>query len=130
MFSIDDFYLTYEAREELKNIDPRLSMRGPPGTHQTRRLKDVLRKIKRRESPIEIPIFDKSLHNGLGDESGYRVYNEEVDFVVLEGWMIGLEPLKEEELFRIPPIYSDEDEKFARDCSARLEEYSEIWREL
>ncbi len=39
--------------------------------------------------PIEVPIFDKSLHNGNGDRVGFEKWEFMPDFVIFEGWFIG-----------------------------------------
>ena len=37
-----------------------------------------------------MPVFDKSLRNGLGDRSHWRLDNP--DLLIIEGWFLGIEP--------------------------------------
>jgi D-glycerate 3-kinase len=39
---------------------------------------------------LNVPVFDKSLRNGLGDRSHWRFDNP--DLLILEGWFLGIEP--------------------------------------
>ena len=39
---------------------------------------------------LNVPVFDKSLRNGLGDRSHWRFDNP--DILILEGWFLGIEP--------------------------------------
>ncbi|MBI2666680.1 hypothetical protein HYX13_03655 [Candidatus Woesearchaeota archaeon] len=103
-FSIDDFYTSWKERELLakkysKNPFYQIS-RGLPGTHQVKLLKKVLEKL-RQGKQIEIPLFDKSLHQGAGDSIGFRKITQKQDFVLFEGWCLGLPVISFEELQRI-----------------------------
>ena len=40
---------------------------------------------------LNVPVFDKSLRNGLGDRSHWRLDNP--DLLIIEGWFLGIEPL-------------------------------------
>lgn len=92
-FSIDDFYKSFADRErlyELHNHNPFYAVRGLPGTHRYRLLREVLEKIKAGQ-PFDLPHFDKSLHGGKGDISDtVTSVTEEVDFAILEGWCVGV----------------------------------------
>ncbi|GBF81601.1 hypothetical protein [Aphanothece sacrum] len=87
--SIDDLYKTYQERQQLKAIDPRLIWRGPPGTHDINLGIEVLDKLKNIDSnqPILIPRFDKSLENGEGDRIQPGLINR-ADIVLFEGWFV------------------------------------------
>ena len=39
---------------------------------------------------LDVPVFDKSLRNGLGDRSHWRSDNP--DILIIEGWFLGIEP--------------------------------------
>ena len=39
---------------------------------------------------LNVPVFDKSLRNGLGDRSHWRLDNP--DLLILEGWFLGIKP--------------------------------------
>ncbi len=102
--SIDDFYMT---RAEQVNLAARhagniyLSQRGYPGTHDIPlgvRVLDALRTINQQRLPVRIPRYDKSLHDGEGDrlpESAWPIIEAPLDFVLLEGWCVGFNPLPE-----------------------------------
>ncbi|NET89980.1 MAG: glycerate kinase [Kamptonema sp. SIO1D9] len=131
-FSLDDLYKTYIERERLKQQDPRLIWRGPPGTHDVKlgiEILDRLRQQKRRY-PLLIPRFDKSAFGGIGDRSEpERV--DAVDVILFEGWFVGVRPIDEQAFQASPaPIITQEDRKFAQDCNQRLKEYLPLWERL
>lgn len=131
-FSIDDIYKTHHDRQQLMATDPRLHWRGPPGTHDVELGLQVLRQIKQAEqsSPIAIPRFDKSLHNGSGDRIAPE-YIEGADIVLFEGWFVGARPIDPATFDTAPPpINTDADRQFARDINTRLVEYIPLWEEL
>ncbi|EAR87527.1 glycerate kinase (macronuclear) [Tetrahymena thermophila SB210] len=127
VFSIDDFYLSYEDRLKLQEKDPRIKYRGPPGTHDINSLYQVFKQINEQKLPINIPIFDKSLHNGQGDINGYKNYPQLPDIVIFEGWFIGL---RECQLKQLNPINNENDLQFAKDCQEKLKEYYKLWDSL
>ena len=45
----------------------------------------------KRNGDLNVPVFDKSLRNGFGDRSHWRLDNP--DLLILEGWFLGVEPL-------------------------------------
>ncbi|CAH7667152.1 P-loop containing nucleoside triphosphate hydrolase protein, partial [Phakopsora pachyrhizi] len=115
ILSLDDFYLTYEEQRGLESKDPSHKLirgRGLPGTHDTSLLRETLDNNFNDINDcnqIRIPIYDKSLHEGLGDRRGFKDIwigavdekNKErssIDLVILEGWMVGFLPIEEEEL--------------------------------
>ena len=113
-FSSDDFYLTYEERKKLQEIHPFLKFRGPPGTHDIDRLFNVIQKLKEGgEEEVKIPIFDKSLHNGQGDRSGYLSVPSpsDIDFCIFEGWFNGIMPLNKSSYNSELAKFSDENLK-------------------
>jgi D-glycerate 3-kinase len=111
-FSIDDLYLEHEALQEVGRTHPGnglLQGRGLPGTHDVELGRSVLKSLstmgrKRRDSAGEvmrIPVYDKSLHSGLGDRlpvDKWTVIQPPVDVVILEGWCFGFYPLSLENL--------------------------------
>jgi D-glycerate 3-kinase len=74
--SIDDLYKTYADRQKLRQQDPRLIWRGPPGTHDVElgiELLDQLRagnkssdrnQANQTQQYISIPKFDKAAYGG------------------------------------------------------------------
>ncbi|TAQ90267.1 hypothetical protein B7494_g1420 [Chlorociboria aeruginascens] len=99
--SIDDFYLTRQdqlrlARENEGN--KLVQFRGEPGTHDLPLLYSTLTSLLSNK-PTRIPIYDKSLHSGLGDRapaSSFPLINPSsppLSAVILEGWCVGFRPL-------------------------------------
>ncbi len=93
-FSLDDFYTNYTERKKLQQryaTNPFYHIsRGLPGTHRVKFLLETLRKAKAGKD-FEIPIFDKSLYDGKGDVlAKTRKVKEKQDFVILEGWCVGM----------------------------------------
>ena len=103
-FSIDDFYTPYQERQQLtkkyRNNPFYQIPRGMPGTHRVKELLQTLQKIKTGKSFI-IPVFDKSLQNAQGDIAGERIVTKKIDFILFEGWCVGLPIVSIKELKRI-----------------------------
>ena len=104
-FSIDDFYKPLKERQRLQkkyqgNPFYQIS-RGMPGTHRVNYLHETLRNIKAGKD-FEIPIFDKSLHQAQGDvvNKTIKVHGRQ-DFVLFEGWCLGLPAVSLLELEKI-----------------------------
>ena len=64
--------------------------RGFPGSHSVKLMHEKLLNWK-INGELNVPVFDKSLRNGLGDRSHWRLDNP--DLLILEGWFLGIEPL-------------------------------------
>ena len=108
VLSIDDLYLPHTALQSLAESNPGnrlLHGRGQPGTHDIDlglRIFGALSECQK--SDVELPRFDKSLHNGEGDRlpmdgSGVIIRQPPcLDVVILEGWFVGFYPITTEEL--------------------------------
>lgn len=119
-FSIDDYYLTYKDRRKLRSHNPCVLYRGPPGTHEVEMALEAIEKLKNRERGIKVPEFDKTLHSGKGDRSGFRTVDaSEADIVIFEGWFVGLSHLERDEY---PDFYSKE--KIAQFSNKNLKEWN------
>ncbi len=129
--SIDDLYKTYTERQQLRETDPRLIWRGPPGTHDVDLGLQVLdRLLKQPAKPIEVPRFDKSACLGAGDRTDPELV-ETADIVLFEGWFVGVRPVEEDIWANAPePIITEGDREFARDNNQRLREYLPLWDRL
>ncbi|MBD2427180.1 glycerate kinase [Phormidium sp. FACHB-1136] len=135
-FSIDDLYKTYADRQQLRQADPRLRWRGPPGTHDVDlgiAVLDHLRQAQPGEA-VSVPRFDKSLHGGEGDRIAPEVV-QGIDIVLFEGWFLGAQPLPsgllEQQLAQAPdPIRTAADRQFARDMNDALAQYLPLWDRL
>jgi len=128
--SINDLYLTYAERQQLKQQDPRLVWRGPPGTHDVKLGMAVLHQLRDAKGRVEIPRFDKSAWGGEGDRTAPEVVRD-IDIVFFEGWFVGVRPI-DPIIFDSPPspIITAGDLQFARDMNERLLEYLPLWEYL
>ena len=126
VISIDDFYLPSEEMELAIKNNPWNVSRGFPGSHSLDLMKEKLLKWK-TDGQLNVPVFDKSLRNGLGDRAFWR--EEHPDLLIIEGWFLGVKPLSinsVNSLNILPPLN-------AYECSYRekiqnnLEHYLDIW---
>ena len=129
--SIDDLYLTYKERENLRKEDPRLIWRGPPGTHDVTLGIEVIDRCLQGNSSTQIllPRFDKSAFNGAGDRISPEAINKP-DILLFEGWFVGVQPLDKYPLNFPDPIVTPEDKQFAKDNNQRLKDYLPLWNKL
>ena len=87
--SLDDFYLSKQSRTQLgRNIHPLLATRGVPGTHDCRRLGDVLAQFAGSKGvlSLSLPQFDKGLDDRVRDT------HVSAELLVFEGWCLGVQP--------------------------------------
>ena len=68
VISIDDFYLPSEEMEIAIGDNPWNVSRGFPGSHSVNLMYEKLLNWK-KTGKLNVPVFDKSLRNGLGDRS-------------------------------------------------------------
>ena len=89
VISIDDFYLpSDEMKLAIKN-NPWNVSRGFPGSHSVKLMHEKLFNWK-INGKLNVPVFDKSLRNGLGDRSHWR--SDSPDLLIIEGWFLGIKP--------------------------------------
>jgi D-glycerate 3-kinase len=89
-FSIDDFYLSKKARETLsESINPLLSTRGVPGTHDIVLLENVLKALSAGKA-VKVPVFDKSTDN-IRPSNEWVSVTQAYDIIILEGWCVGVD---------------------------------------
>ncbi|MBD2387273.1 glycerate kinase [Cylindrospermum sp. FACHB-282] len=128
--SLDDLYKTYRDRLILKEQDPRLIWRGPPGTHDIGLGLNVLDDIRRGENSVTVPRFDKSAYSGTGDRTTPEIITD-IDIVLFEGWFVGVRPITPEAFATaLAPIITPEDRQFARDMNHQLRDYLPLWERL
>ena len=128
--SLDDLYKTYSDRLALRQEDPRMIWRGPPGTHDVDLGLTVLDEIRGCKSPVAVPRFDKSLHQGAGDRTEPSIVTD-VDILLFEGWFVGVRPIDPGAFNNPPlPIITARDKAFARDINRRLNDYLPLWERL
>ena len=101
--SIDDFYLSRMEQIRLGaqyGDNPYLKLRGYPGTHDIPAGTETLKSLKAGKSTL-IPRYDKSAHQGKGDQlpkDKWQRIEEPVKLIILEGWMLGFTPVGEKAL--------------------------------
>ncbi len=126
VISIDDFYLPSEEMNLAIKNNPWNVSRGFPGSHSVELMYEKLFNWK-NEGKLEVPVFDKSLREGLGDRSHWR--KENPDLLIIEGWFLGVKPLSNHinnnELFE-PPLSPDES-SYRDKIQNNLKEYLDIW---
>ena len=76
---------------------------------------------------LNVPVFDKSLRNGLGDRSHWRLDNP--DLVILEGWFLGIEPcsndVKDHQIQST--VLSPNEYSYTIKIQNDLNEYLDVW---
>ena len=126
VISIDDFYLpSDEMKLAIKN-NPWNVSRGFPGSHSVKLMYEKLLNWK-INGELNVPVFDKSLRNGLGDRSHWRFDNP--DLVILEGWFLGIEPcsigIKDKHVQSA--VLSSNESAYTIKIQKSLNEYLGVW---
>jgi len=86
--SLDDFYLTHDARQRLaREVHPLLAVRGPPGTHDVALCGAVIDQL-RNAGKVALPRFDKATDNRT-PRGTWETLKSPVDVILLEGWCVG-----------------------------------------
>lgn len=86
--SLDDFYLTHDARQRLaREVHPLLATRGPPGTHDVAMAGAALDQL-RAKGKVTLPRFDKAVDNRT-PRGTWETLKSPVDVVIFEGWCVG-----------------------------------------
>ena len=128
IISIDDFYHSIKKRNQIsRDIHPLFSVRGVPGTHDITLLRNILWKIKKKQFPIYLPIFDKT----KDARKKYRKKISSSDLVILEGWCVGASPLPNDYLFKnINIIEKDSDRQniWRKNYNRYLKDYQDLFK--
>ena len=126
VISIDDFYLPSDKMKPAIENNPWNVSRGFPGTHSVMLMHDKLLNWK-INGKLNVPVFDKSLRNGLGDRSHWRRDNP--DLLILEGWFLGVEPFCGDTNDQsIKSAMLSAEENFYRfNIQKNLNEYLNVW---
>ena len=126
VISIDDFYLPSKEMELAIKNNPWNVSRGFPGSHSINLLKEKLIKWK-DDGQLNVPVFDKSLRDGLGDRSSWR--NETPDLLIIEGWFLGVQPLNVNSTNTeiISPKLSNFELSYINKIQCNLKNYIDIW---
>ncbi len=126
VISIDDFYLPSEEMKLAIANNPWNVSRGFPGSHSVKLMHEKLLNWK-INGELNVPVFDKSLRNGLGDRSHWRLDNP--DLLIIEGWFLGIEPFSSDVNYQ----YIDAVDLSATESSFRciiqnnLHKYLDVW---
>ena len=126
VISIDDFYLPSKEMESALKNNPWNVSRGFPGSHSIDLMKEKLLKWK-TDGQLNVPVFDKSLRNGLGDRSHWKY--EAPDLLIIEGWFLGVKPLSidSDNLEIISPPLSSSESYYRNIIQKNLYNYIDIW---
>lgn len=122
VLSIDDLYLTHEARQALaRDIHPLLATRGVPGTHDVELGLQLLDALA-RSGEVRLPRFDKA-RDTRRPQAEWDRFAGPADVVLFEGWCVGARPQAEAAL--AAPVNDLEREKdpeglWRRHANARL----------
>ena len=126
VISIDDFYLPSKEMELALKNNPWNVSRGFPGSHSIDLMKEKLLNWK-TDGQLNVPVFDKSLRNGLGDRSHWK--NEAPDLLIIEGWFLGVKPISKDlnnSVIISPPLTSSES-SYRDIIQNNLDQYIDIW---
>ena len=112
IFSIDDFYKTFNQRKAMaKIIHPLFSVRGVPGTHDTRLLLNCIKRLRKKKfRKVLIPKFDKSIDNRLPKKK-WQIIKKKPDIIIFEGWCVGATPQKNKDLIKSVNLLEKEKDK-------------------
>mgnify|MGYP001395553206 FL=1 len=99
--SIDDFYKTLNERKKMsKFTHPLFMTRGVPGTHDSKMLYKVIKKLKDKKfKKLTIPKFDKSKDDRF-KQNFWQKITKKPDIVIFEGWCVGAKPQKKKDLIK------------------------------
>ncbi len=126
VISIDDFYLpSDEMKLAIKN-NPWDVSRGFPGSHSVKLMQEKLLNWK-LNGELNVPVFDKSLRNGLGDRSHWRTDNP--DLLIIEGWFLGIEPFSSDINYQHinSGEFSPHESSYIGIIQNNLKKYLEVW---
>ena len=126
VISIDDFYLPSDEMKLAIENNPWNVSRGFPGSHSVELMYEKLLGWK-INGELNVPVFDKSLRDGLGDRSHWRYDNP--DLLIVEGWFLGIEPLSMD-INDIPTGLSNlssQESSYRYKIQKNLQKYLDVW---
>ena len=128
VISIDDFYLPSKEMKIAIKSNPWNVSRGFPGSHSVKLMHEKLLNWK-INGKLHVPVYDKSLRNGLGDRSRWRT--DYPDLLILEGWFLGVEPcsfgLNSSSVISSNLVLNPDEISYREIIQKKLYEYSDIW---
>lgn len=140
IFSIDDFYKSYEERiklaQEHKDNPFYQIPRGMPGTHKINTIKKTLENIKKSRK-FNVPIFNKWEHNGWGEISTEsKEIKDKQNIIFFEGWCLGIPDVPSETVIEICTKNNinlkkiDPDMTYHKVVLSFIKEYQPLWEYL
>ncbi len=126
VISIDDFYLPSEEMKIAIKDNPWNVSRGFPGSHSVKLMYEKLLNWK-INGELNVPVFDKSLREGLGDRSHWRKDNP--DLLIIEGWFLGIEPFStdiDEQDIHLAEL-SPQETSYRSNIQDNLKQYLSVW---
>ena len=130
--SIDDFYKTLQARNEMSHTTHSLfKIRGVPGTHDINLVKKLFSLIKKKKfKKTKLPKFDKSIDDRLKKKYWFNI-KEKPEIVILEGWCVGAQPQSNfliKKPINILEKYEDQDLTWRKKVNEKLKkEYKKLF---
>ncbi len=126
VISIDDFYLPSDEMKLAIMNNPWNVSRGFPGSHSVKLMHEKLLNWK-INGDLNVPVFDKSLRNGLGDRSHWRADNPDV--LIIEGWFLGIKPLSCDVNYQDINLeeLSSHESSYRCNIQNNLKEYANVW---
>ena len=125
--SMDDFYLPFSEMNKAINDNPWNVSRGFPGSHSIYLIEERILEWK-KTGRFNYPVFDKSLRNGLGDRSCWKIDFPEI--LIFEGWFLGVNKISSQEISKEnvkPPLHTTEIE-YRSKIQKNLNDYLKIWQ--
>mgnify|MGYP001158737435 FL=1 len=125
--SMDDFYLPFKEMNMAIKDNPWNVSRGFPGSHSISLIEERILEWK-NTGRFNYPVFDKSLRNGLGDRSCWKIDFPEI--LILEGWFLGVNQISSQMISSEnvkPPLHTREIE-YRSKIQKNLNEYLKIWQ--
>lgn len=89
--SLDDVYLTRADREAMaRKVHPLFAVRGPPGTHDLKRLERTVAALSAAgpDDRTPIPVFDKLADNRAPEQDWTR-FRGRPTAILIDGWCLG-----------------------------------------
>jgi len=127
VISMDDFYLPFKEMNMAIKDNPWNVSRGFPGSHSISLIEERILEWK-NTGRFNYPVFDKSLRNGLGDRSCWKIDFPEI--LILEGWFLGVNKISSQMISSEnvkPPLHTREIE-YRSKIQKNLNEYLKIWQ--
>ena len=125
--SMDDFYLPFSEMKIAIKDNPWNVSRGFPGSHSINLIENTILEWK-ETGRFNYPVFDKSLRDGLGDRSSWKIDYPEI--LILEGWFLGVNKSSFQKISneKIKPPLTHLEIKYRSKIQKKLNDYFKIWK--